>query len=188
MLQDFHPVLADVGYDRPRLKVLPPLRIGSEVSRDRPYDEAEAVTVDMMAEYPFDLLLCSSARLVTSTGVWACPDSPRLLIGSPGGYAGRSGRGARPPCGAGLLYVLGERGDLLEHAWLRDGANVRSYRRIAVFGGVYSNHLALAKEMRDEELPEEFVETIPYRLVDHMFGNLAGERASCRAILAPILL
>jgi hypothetical protein len=37
---------------------------------------------------------------------------------------------------------------------------VRSYRRIAVFGGVYSNHLALAKEMRDEELPEEFVETI----------------------------
>lgn len=73
MLQDFHPVLADVGYDRPRLKVLPPLRIGSEVSRDRPYDEAEAVTVDMMAEYPFDLLLCSSARLVTSTGVWACP-------------------------------------------------------------------------------------------------------------------
>lgn len=45
--------------------------------------------------------------------------------------------------------MLGERGDLLEHAWLRDGADVRSYRRIAVFGGVYSNHLALSAAIED---------------------------------------
>jgi uncharacterized Fe-S cluster-containing radical SAM superfamily protein len=83
ILAAFRDVLGGVGYDRPRLKILPPLRIGAEASRDRGYDEFERVTHDMMAEYPAELLLCSSARLVTASGVWACPilldyDSGRL--------------------------------------------------------------------------------------------------------------
>ena len=83
ILSAFRGVLGEVGYDRPRLKILPPLRIGAEVSRDRGYDEYERVTREMMAEYPAELLLCSSARLVTASGVWACPilldyDSGRL--------------------------------------------------------------------------------------------------------------
>ena len=83
ILSAFQGVLGEVGYDRPRLKILPPLRIGAEASRDRGYDEYERVTHEMMVEYPAELLLCSSARLVTASGVWACPilldyDSGRL--------------------------------------------------------------------------------------------------------------
>jgi AdoMet-dependent heme synthase len=73
ILADFRSLLAGVGYDRARIKILPPLRIGAEAVRDRGYDEAESVTFDMMSDYPAELLLCSSARLVTSSGVWACP-------------------------------------------------------------------------------------------------------------------
>ena len=73
ILETFREVLAGVGYDRPRLKILPPLRIGAEAARDRGYEEVERVTPEMMADYPEDLLLCSSARLVTAAGVWACP-------------------------------------------------------------------------------------------------------------------
>lgn len=83
ILGDFRSVLGEVGYDRPRLKILPPLRIGAEVARERGYDDFERVTSDMMEEYPAELLLCSGARLVTASGVWACPilldyDSGRL--------------------------------------------------------------------------------------------------------------
>jgi AdoMet-dependent heme synthase len=73
ILADFRVLLAAVGYDRARIKILPPLRIGAEAERDRGYDDAESVTLDMMSDYPEELLLCSSARLVTSSGVWACP-------------------------------------------------------------------------------------------------------------------
>jgi uncharacterized Fe-S cluster-containing radical SAM superfamily protein len=73
ILSAFRALLAAVGYGRARLKVLPPLRIGAEAERDRPYELAERVTVDMMATYPAEQLLCSSARLVTSAGVWVCP-------------------------------------------------------------------------------------------------------------------
>lgn len=73
VLASFRSVLGSVGYDRARLKILPPLRIGAEAERDRGYDDFERVTPDMMADYPAELLLCSSARLVTTRGVWACP-------------------------------------------------------------------------------------------------------------------
>ena len=73
ILGHFRSILAEVGYDRPRLKILPPLRIGAEAARDRGYDDFERVTADMMTEYPAELLLCSGARLVTTSGVWACP-------------------------------------------------------------------------------------------------------------------
>ena len=83
ILEGFRALLAGVGYDRPRLKILPPLRIGAEAERDRGYDAYERVTQEMMADYPAELLLCSSARLVTAEGVWVCPilldyDSGRL--------------------------------------------------------------------------------------------------------------
>ena len=81
MIDDFRRLLAEIGYDRPRLKILPPLRIGAEAERDRGYERAERVTDAMMAEYPSDLLLCASARLVTASGVWACP----ILLDYPSG-------------------------------------------------------------------------------------------------------
>lgn len=84
ILGAFRSVLAGVGYDRPRLKILPPLRIGAEAERNRGYEDVERVTPDMMVDYPSDLLLCASARLVTSSGVWACPillDYPSARLG-----------------------------------------------------------------------------------------------------------
>ncbi|MDX1494343.1 MAG: radical SAM protein [Longimicrobiales bacterium] len=84
ILQAFRELLAGVGYRRPRLKILPPLRIGAEARRTRGYDEVERVTLEMMSDYPSELLLCSSARLVTAAGVWVCPillDDPAARLG-----------------------------------------------------------------------------------------------------------
>jgi uncharacterized Fe-S cluster-containing radical SAM superfamily protein len=84
VLRSFRSVLAGVGYVRPRLKILPPLRIGAEARRDRPYNGVELVDRDMMTGYPEELLLCSGARLVTASGVWACPillDYPSARLG-----------------------------------------------------------------------------------------------------------
>lgn len=84
ILGAFRQLLADVGCDRARLKILPPLRIGAEAERDRPYSGAEHVDQEMMEEYPSEQLLCSSARLVTASGVWACP----ILLDYPSGRLG----------------------------------------------------------------------------------------------------
>ena len=73
ILGSFRRVLAEVGYGRARLKILPPLRIGAEAARSGGYGASDRVTHEMMADYPADLLLCSRARLSTKTGVWACP-------------------------------------------------------------------------------------------------------------------
>ena len=69
----FRSSLAAVGYDDPRLKILPPLLIGEETSRNRGYAPAEHVTHEMMCGYDLDQLLCTRARLVTASGVYACP-------------------------------------------------------------------------------------------------------------------
>lgn len=84
ILSAFRALLADVGCDRARLKILPPLRIGAEAERDRPYSGAERVDLEMMEDYPAEQLLCSSARLVTASGVWACP----ILLDHPSGRLG----------------------------------------------------------------------------------------------------
>ena len=84
VLEAFGELLADVGYYRPRLKILPPLHIGAEAERTRGYEDVERVTREMMAEYPAELLLCSGARLVTASGVWVCPillDDPTAKLG-----------------------------------------------------------------------------------------------------------
>jgi len=73
MLQAFRDALATVGYDEPRLKVLPPLLIGEEAKRNRPYKSCERVTHEMLQGYDLDQLLCTRARLVTAAGVYACP-------------------------------------------------------------------------------------------------------------------
>lgn len=77
ILGAFRELLADLGYGRARLKILPPLRIGAEAGRSRGYDDAERVTPEMLNGYPTELLLCSGARLVTTEGVWTCP----ILLG-----------------------------------------------------------------------------------------------------------
>lgn len=73
MLRLFRGSLSAVGYDDPRLKILPPLLIGEETSRNRGYAPAERVTHEMMCGYDLNQLLCTRARLVTASGVYACP-------------------------------------------------------------------------------------------------------------------
>lgn len=82
-LRDFRKLLAGIGYDRARLKILPPLLLGEEAERTRGYDETEHVTHEMLHGYDLTQLLCTRARLVTARGVYACPillDSPSARV------------------------------------------------------------------------------------------------------------
>jgi hypothetical protein len=84
VLGGFRALLAATGYARPRIKVLPPLRIGEEARRTRGYDATERVTHEMLHGYDLDQLLCTRARLVTSRGVYACPillEAPSARLG-----------------------------------------------------------------------------------------------------------
>ncbi len=84
VLDGFRASLGAVGYANPRIKVLPPLRIGEEATRSRAYRPDERVTREMMQGYDASELLCSRARLVTARGVWACPillDYPSARLG-----------------------------------------------------------------------------------------------------------
>ena len=86
ILAGFRKTLASVGYDRPRLKILPALLMGAESERTRGYAPTERVTPSMMADYDVDLLLCSRARLVTSDGILPCP----ILADQPGATLAQS--------------------------------------------------------------------------------------------------
>lgn len=80
----FVAALKERGYERPRLKILPSLRIGREAARTRGYGEEERVTPEMMEGYDAGQLLCSGARIVTSRGVHVCPiliDAPDARLG-----------------------------------------------------------------------------------------------------------
>jgi molybdenum cofactor biosynthesis enzyme MoaA len=73
------------GYTRPRIKILPTLRIGAEAIRQRGYREEERVTSEMMEGYDAGLLLCNHSRVVTDRGVFVCPillESPDARLGS----------------------------------------------------------------------------------------------------------
>ena len=65
--------LRGIGYSRPRVKLLPSLKIGAEMLRDRGYGENERVTAEMMEGYDASQLICASSRIVTDRGVHVCP-------------------------------------------------------------------------------------------------------------------
>ncbi len=69
----FVQVLKDQGYDRPRIKILPTLRLGAEVERQRGYRTEECVTAEMLVDFDRDQLICSHSRIVTDRGVYVCP-------------------------------------------------------------------------------------------------------------------
>jgi MoaA/NifB/PqqE/SkfB family radical SAM enzyme len=84
VLEGFINTLNAHGYEHPRLKILPSLKIGREIARDRDYDEYEFLTTDMMAEFDADQLICSNARVATNRGVAVCP----ILINEPDAILG----------------------------------------------------------------------------------------------------
>ena len=82
--EGFRERLRHLGYERPRLKILPSLHIGRERARSRGYAEQERVTPELMEGYDEGQLLCSHARIVTDRGVHVCPiliDSPDARLG-----------------------------------------------------------------------------------------------------------
>ena len=81
------------GYARPRIKILPTLRIGAETSRGRGYEEEEFVTPEMMERFDPGLLLCSHARVVSDRGVHVCP----ILLEAPDSVLGADLRSAETP-------------------------------------------------------------------------------------------
>jgi len=74
------------GYSRPRIKILPTLKIGMEESRTHGYLPEERITAEMMEEFDPNDLLCSHSRIVTDRGVAVCP----ILIEAPGAHLGKS--------------------------------------------------------------------------------------------------
>ena len=69
----FKKAMAAIGYHRPRIKMIPPLRIGREKVRSRGYDQYELITHEMMQDYDDNLLQCTHSRMVTDKGVYVCP-------------------------------------------------------------------------------------------------------------------
>jgi molybdenum cofactor biosynthesis enzyme MoaA len=89
----FVDLLKSQGYHRPRIKILPTLRIGAEVQRQRGYLDDERVTPDMMADFDQSQLLCHHARIVTDRGIAVCP----ILIEAPDAVLGQTLAEAQKP-------------------------------------------------------------------------------------------
>ena len=76
--------LRSIGLTRPRLKVLPLLRIGAEAERSRAYESWETLRGRHLTPEEAGILQCSSCRMVTSQGVFVCPiliDYPDARMG-----------------------------------------------------------------------------------------------------------
>lgn len=89
----FLELLRAAGLLRPRLKVLPLLRIGAEETRSRGYAEHETLDGRDLAPAEAAALQCSSSRTVTSKGVYVCP----LLIDHDGARMGSTLEETRRP-------------------------------------------------------------------------------------------
>ncbi len=67
-------LLKSLGLERPRIKWIPPFRIGREKNRGRGYQDWEMLTPEDVAhpETPHRIQ-CGTSRTVTANGVWPCP-------------------------------------------------------------------------------------------------------------------
>ncbi len=84
-LREFKARLAEIGYTRPRMKLLPSLKIGQEALRDHGYGKYEFITERMMQGYDETQLLCHNSRVVSDRGVHVCPilvDRPDANLGA----------------------------------------------------------------------------------------------------------
>ena len=84
-LESFKTCLARAGYQHPRFKLLPSLKIGQEALRDHGYSQHDYVTRSMILGYDTSQLMCSNSRIVSTRGVHVCPilvDQPESLLGN----------------------------------------------------------------------------------------------------------
>lgn len=73
VLDAFAELLRNAGVDRPRIKILPSLKLGAEAERSEAYDACDYVTEEMMVGFPVEHFTCSHSRIVTDRGVHVCP-------------------------------------------------------------------------------------------------------------------
>jgi MoaA/NifB/PqqE/SkfB family radical SAM enzyme len=93
VFRGFVQMLKGRGYRRPRIKLIPALRIGAEALRSGGYEPSEFVTEEMMEGYDENQLICRSARVATSNGFYVCPillDYPDARVGGHLGEATRT--------------------------------------------------------------------------------------------------
>ncbi|HEX9204280.1 MAG TPA: radical SAM protein, partial [Vicinamibacteria bacterium] len=77
--------LRSIGLTKPRLKVMPLLRLGAESGRTRAYASWESLRGQTLTREEAEALVCSSGRMVTSKGVYVCPiliDFPQARMGA----------------------------------------------------------------------------------------------------------
>ena len=83
VLGEFRSILAEHGYTRQRLKILPRLKIGAEAERTEGYGQFERITHEMMEDFDISDLVCNHSRVVTDKGVAVCPillDTPAAIL------------------------------------------------------------------------------------------------------------
>jgi molybdenum cofactor biosynthesis enzyme MoaA len=81
----FFELLAQLGIDKPRLKILPLFQIGAEADRGGAYESWQRLRESDAIDGAWDHLQCSSSRMVTDQGVWVCPilvNEPEAKMGS----------------------------------------------------------------------------------------------------------
>jgi AdoMet-dependent heme synthase len=83
-LEAFESLLRSRGIRKPRIKFLPLFRIGREEERSGGYEGKERITREMLELLGPEQFLCSTVRVATSRGVWACP----ILVNEPDGRMG----------------------------------------------------------------------------------------------------
>ncbi len=83
-LEEFERLLRSRGIRKPRVKFLPVFRVGREEERSEGYGEEDRVTAEMLEILGPEQLLCSTARVATSRGIWVCP----ILVNETGGRMG----------------------------------------------------------------------------------------------------
>lgn len=76
--------LRGIGLPRPRLKVMPLLRIGAEQDRSRAYETWETLRGRDLTPEQTSALQCATCRMATARGVWVCP----ILLDVPGARMG----------------------------------------------------------------------------------------------------
>lgn len=81
----FKAMLAERGFTRPRLKFIPPFKIGREARRGGAYDATDFLQEGDLFEGEEHLLQCGSCRTVTAKGVYPCP----ILIEEDDAHMGR---------------------------------------------------------------------------------------------------
>lgn len=73
ILENFKQTMREIGYTRPRIKIIPALNLGEHKRNRSDRPQEYLVTEEMMAVSDPGRLLCSNSRIVTDKGVFVCP-------------------------------------------------------------------------------------------------------------------